>query len=175
LLTVKSCLVVQPSKQHEALIFVPRKVGDTLRALLEPFVIPGSSPRHDSLALLREKKKGEDTPLSDDDAALPSLHATPHPATLFEVLRSRVDRVQGWRFGLAPVGNETPFHRVHHEGGLFRLCAANDRCVGPRGNIVAGYIAISVYPLFDAKCGVVIELLDVVGLVRGFTRFEKMI
>lgn len=65
-----------------------RKVGDALRAPLEPFVVT----------------------LGDDDTALPSLDAAPHAPTLLQVLRPRVDRVQSWGLGLAPVGDEAPFH-----------------------------------------------------------------
>ena len=80
----------------------------------------------------------------------------------------RVNRVQDGRLGLVPVGNETPFHRVHHEGGPFWPCTANDGCVGTRGDVIAGHIAVSVYPLLDAKRGIAVELL-LVCLVRELT------
>jgi hypothetical protein len=119
------------------------------------------------VSLRKERERG-DAPLSDYDAAFPSLDAGPHAAAIFKILCSRVDRVQSRRFGLAPVRNETPFHGVHHECRSVRLCAANDGRMGPRGDVVAGDVAVSVYPLFDTKCRVTIELLDLVGLVREY-------
>ena len=44
-LTLEGHRVVQPGKQHEPLIFMTGKMWGTLRALLEPFVVPMSSPR----------------------------------------------------------------------------------------------------------------------------------
>jgi len=36
-------------------------------------------------------------------------------------------------------------------------------------NVVAGYIAVSVYPLVDAKCGITVELLNLICLfIEGF-------
>jgi hypothetical protein len=37
--------------------------------------------------------------------------------------------------------------------------------MGTRCNVVAGYIAVSVYPLVDAKCRITVELLNLVCLV----------
>lgn len=61
----------------------------------------------------RGKKKICHVPLRNDDAAFPPLDTSPHPAALLEVLGARVDRVQGRRLSFAPVGYETPFHRMH--------------------------------------------------------------
>ena len=52
-------------------------------------------------------------PLRNDDAPFPPFYASPHPAALLEVLGARVDGVQIWRLGFAPVWYETPFHRMH--------------------------------------------------------------
>jgi hypothetical protein len=41
--------------------------------------------------------------------------------------------------------------------------------VGTRGDVIAGHIAVSVYPLLDAECGIAVELLDLVCLVRELT------
>jgi hypothetical protein len=45
------------------------------------------------------------------------------------------------------------------------LRATNDGGIGARCNIVAGYIAVSIYPLVDAKIGITVELLNLVCLV----------
>jgi hypothetical protein len=38
-----------------------------------------------------------------------------------------------------------------------------------RCNVVAGYIAVSVYPLVDVKCGITVELLNLICLaIEGF-------
>jgi len=34
-----------------------------------------------------------------------------------------------------------------------------------RCNVVAGYIAVSVYPLVDVKCGITVKLLNLICLV----------
>lgn len=114
-----------------------------------------------------------DAPLRDNDAAFPSLDAPPHPTALFKVLGARVDRVQGRRLGLAPVGYETPSHRVHDERGLVRLSTANDGGMGARGNVVAGHIAVSVHPVINAKGRITVELLDIVCLVEKYEGFKE--
>ena len=114
-------------------------------------------------------------PLGDNGAAFPPLDASPHPTALFEVLGARVDRVQGRRLGLAPVGNEAPSHRVHDERGLFRLRATDDGGMGARRNVIAGHIAVSVHPLVDVKCGITVELLDFVCLVCFYRKIRRVI
>jgi hypothetical protein len=111
--------------------------------------------------------------LRDDDAAFPSLDACPHPTALFEVLGARVDGVQGRRLGLAPVRNEAPSHRVHDECRLLRLGATNDGGMGARRNVVAGYIAVPVHPLVNAKCGITVELFNLVSLVLEMRIFRE--
>jgi hypothetical protein len=125
LLTLESHRVVQPGEQHEPLVFMPRKMWDALRALLEPFVVPMSSAAGDAtntyrvafqLSSFHSRRYGQrvcHVPLRNDDAAFPPLDASPHPSALLEVLGARVDRVQGRRLGFAPVGDETPPHRMH--------------------------------------------------------------
>jgi hypothetical protein len=44
------------------------------------------------------------------------------------------------------------------------LGATDDGGMSTRRNVVAGYIAVSVYPLVDAKCGVSVELLNLICL-----------
>jgi len=108
-------------------------------------------------------------PLRNDDAAFPTLDASPHPSALLEVLGARVDRVQGGRLGFAPVGYEAPFHRMHDQCRLLRLRATDDGGMSAWCNVVAGYIAVSVYPLVDAKCGITVELLNLICLfIEGF-------
>jgi hypothetical protein len=88
-----------------------------LRALLEPFVVPISAPQttiYGVVFQLGSEKWGVcHVPLRNNDAAFPPLDASPHPSALLEVLGAGVDRVQGGRLGFAPVGYETPSHRVH--------------------------------------------------------------
>ena len=36
-----------------------------------------------------------------------------------------------------------------------------------RCNVVAGYIAVSVHPLVDVKCGITVKLLNLICLVEG--------
>lgn len=43
-LTFECRLVVQPGKQHEPAVFMPREMRDALRALLQPLVVPVKSP-----------------------------------------------------------------------------------------------------------------------------------
>ena len=106
-----------------------------------------------------------DAPLRDNDAAFPPLDAPPHPTALFEILGARIDRVQSRRLGLAPVRDEAPPHRVHDERGLLRLSAAYDGGMGARRDVVARHIAVPLHPLVNAKCGIAVELLDLVCLV----------
>lgn len=63
------------------------------------------------------------------------------------------------------MGYETPSHRMHDQCRLLRLRAADDGSIGARCDVVAGYIAVSVYPLVDAKFRITIELLNLVCLV----------
>ena len=112
-------------------------------------------------------------PLRNDDAAFPPLDASPHPAALLEVLGARVDRVQGGRLGFAPVGYKTPFHRMHDQCGLLRLGATDDGGMRARCDVVAGYIAVSVYPLIDVKCRITVELLNLVCLGIGEFFLER--
>jgi hypothetical protein len=51
-LTLEGHRVVQPGEQHEPLIFMPRKMRDAGRALLEPFVVPISYPQMTIYAVL---------------------------------------------------------------------------------------------------------------------------
>jgi hypothetical protein len=103
--------------------------------------------------------------LRDNDATFPPLDAGPHPTALFEVLGARVDRVQSRRLGLAPVRDKAPPHRVHDKRWLLWLSAANDGGMGARRNVVARHIAVSLHPVVNAKCGITVELLDLVCLV----------
>ena len=103
--------------------------------------------------------------MRDNDTAFPPLDAPPHPTSLFKVLGARVDRVQSRRLRLAPVRDKAPPHRVHDERGLLRLSAANDGGMGARRDIVARHIAVPLHPLVNAKCGIAMELLDLVCLV----------
>lgn len=67
------------------------------------------------------------------------------------------------------MGYETPFHRMHYQCGLPWLGTADDRGMSAWCNVVAGYIAVSVYPLVDAKCRITIEMLNLICLViEGF-------
>ena len=169
-----------------------------LRAFLEPFVVPASShppgarqtynvcvnlsrvndhgkKRERNGKRMRERKVVGDAPLHDDDATFPPFDSAPHPAALLEVLGARVNRVQRRRFGLIPVGDESPSHGVHDERGLLRPRATDDGGVRARRNVVPGYMTVSVHPLIDVKCGISVELLDLVCL--GFflkKRLRKM-
>lgn len=181
-LTVERCRVIQPSKEHKAPILVPRKMRDALCALLEPLVIP-AGPRRECNKSLEGIEKGvvwAHAPLRDDDAAFTPLDAGPHPPALLEVLCAGVDRVERRGLALAPVRNEAPPHGVHHERGVLRLRAADDGRVRARCDVIAGHVAVSVYPLVYAECGIagVVELLDIVCLCifwgeRKMVRLEK--
>ena len=173
-LTLEGHRVVQPGEQHEPLIFMPRKMWDALRALLEPFVVPMSFPQTTTHAIVfsirsvQSRETGKrvcHVPLRNDYAAFPPLDASPHPAALLKVLGARVDRVQGRRLSFAPMGYETPFHRMHDQCGLLWLRAADDGGMSARCNVVAGYIAVSVYPLVDAKCGITVKMFNLICLV----------
>jgi hypothetical protein len=54
---------------------------------------------------------------------------------------------------------------MHDQCRLLRLRATDDGGMSARCNVVAGYIAVSIYPLVDVKCGISVELLDLVCLV----------
>lgn len=45
--------------------------------------------------------------------------------------------------------------------------AADDGGMSARCNVVAGYIAVSVHPLVDVKCGITVKLLNLICLVEG--------
>jgi hypothetical protein len=107
-------------------------------------------------------------PLRDNDAAIPHLDALPHPT---EVLGAHVDHAHGQRLGLAPVGDKAPPHRVHDERGLLWLSAANDGGISGWRNVVARHIAVLLHPLINVKCGITVELLDLVCLVLA--RLER--
>ena len=96
MLTLEGHRVVQTREQHELLIFMPRKMRDALRALLEPFVVPMSYPQTIIYAVCFNSSSvhsRRNVPLRKDDAAFPPFDASPHPAALLEVLPARVDRV----------------------------------------------------------------------------------
>ena len=107
-------------------------------------------------------------PLRDNDAAIPHLDALPHPT---EVLGAHVDHAHGERLGLAPVRDKAPPHRVHDERGILRLRAADHGGISGRRNIVPGHISVLLHPLINAKCGIAVELLDLVCLVLA--RLER--
>ena len=85
---------------------MPRKVGDAVRAFLEPFVVPAvratREKRQISPAPCSEKMH---VPLGDDNTAFSSLDAAPHAPALLKVFSPSVDGVQSGRLGLAPVGD----------------------------------------------------------------------
>jgi len=58
---------------------------------------------------------------------------------------------------------------MHDKSRLRRSRATDDGSICARCNVVARYIAVSVHPPVYAKCGITVELLDVVCLViEGF-------
>lgn len=136
-----------------------RKVGDAMRAFLEPFVVPAVF-----FCVVYPPILAKDVPLGDDDAALPSLDAAPHAPALLQVLSPRVDRVKGWGLRLAPVRDEAPPHGVHHQRGRCRLRPTNDGGTGAWCDVVAGRKVVPVHPLVNVKRGIAIELLDLVCL-----------
>src|SRR5260370_5155263 len=151
---------------------MPCKIWDALRALLEPFVVPAHiDSMHLCFSSARRGRNG-DAPLRDDGATLPPLDASPHPTALLEVLSARVDSVQCRRLCLAPVGYKTPFHRMHDKSRLRWSRATDDGSICARCNVVASYIAVSVHPPGYGKCGIAVELLDVLCLaIEGSCRY----
>ena len=51
--------------------------------------------------------------------------------------------------------------------------ATDDGGMGARCNVVAGYIAVSVYPLVDVKRGITVELLNLICLAIEIIFLER--
>ena len=151
---------------------MPRKIWNELRALLEPFVVPAGSRKVGAntyvYVTVDRAHWMMNTPLRDNNAAIPHLEALPHPT---EVLSAHIDHAHGERLGLAPVRDKAPPHRVHDECGILRFSAANHGGISGRRNVVAGRVSVLLHPLINAKCGITVYLLDLIRLVLA--RLER--